>query len=88
VTTVVNLNGALEGELYGPLKDPSLFERVKLDEEAGNLVWPNGADFDPGPSDGRDLLPRRRNGKSVGGNNPLRLLSRSQPDQLPHRLGW
>jgi hypothetical protein len=47
VTTVVNLDGALEGELYGPLKDPLLFERVKLDEETGNLVWPNGADFDP-----------------------------------------
>ena len=47
VTTVVNLDGALEGELYGPLKDPALFERVKLDEETGNLVWPNGADFDP-----------------------------------------
>jgi len=47
VTTVVNLDGALEGELYGPLKDPSLFERVKLDKEIGNLVWPNGADFDP-----------------------------------------
>jgi hypothetical protein len=47
VTVVVNLDGALQGELYGPLKDPSLFERVKLDEETGNLVWPKGADFDP-----------------------------------------
>ena len=47
LTSVVNFDGVLEGELYGPLKDPALFESVKLDEEAGNLVWPNGADFDP-----------------------------------------
>jgi hypothetical protein len=47
ITNVVNFDGALEGELYGPMKDPFLFERVKLDEESGNLVWPNDADFDP-----------------------------------------
>jgi hypothetical protein len=43
----VNFEGVLEGELYGPLKDPILFGNVKLDRELGNLVWPNGADFDP-----------------------------------------
>lgn len=37
----------LRGELYGPLRDRSLFERVRLDAEIGTLVWPNGADFDP-----------------------------------------
>jgi hypothetical protein len=37
----------LRGELYGPLRDPSLFGRVSLDKEAHTLVWPNGADFDP-----------------------------------------
>jgi hypothetical protein len=25
----------------------NLFEQVRLDEEAGTLVWPNEADFDP-----------------------------------------
>jgi hypothetical protein len=43
----VDFNGVLEGELYGPLRDPKLFTSVKLDPELGNLVWPNGADFDP-----------------------------------------
>lgn len=37
----------LRGELYGPLRDRALFERVRLDREIGTLVWPNGADFDP-----------------------------------------
>lgn len=37
----------LEGELFGPLKDRSLFEGVALDSEFYTLVWPNGADFDP-----------------------------------------
>jgi Protein of unknown function (DUF2442) len=43
----VNFEGVLEGELYGPLKHPILFGNVKLDHELSNLVWPNGADFDP-----------------------------------------
>jgi hypothetical protein len=37
----------LKGELYGPLRDPRLFNQAALDTEAGTLVWPNGADFDP-----------------------------------------
>jgi hypothetical protein len=37
----------LLGELYGPLRDPDVFGRVRLDPEVHTLVWPNGADFDP-----------------------------------------
>jgi hypothetical protein len=37
----------LEGELFGPLQDSRVFDAVVLDKEAGTLVWPNGADFDP-----------------------------------------
>lgn len=36
----------LRGELYGPLRDSALFERVCLDAEIGTLVWPNGAVFE------------------------------------------
>ncbi len=37
----------LAGELYSPLKNLDLFNRVRIDQEAHTLVWPNGADFDP-----------------------------------------
>jgi hypothetical protein len=37
----------LRGELFSPLRDLNFFNQVRLDSEAGNIVWPNGADFDP-----------------------------------------
>ena len=42
----------LEAELWGPVfeplrKDPQLFRQVRVDEELGTIVWPNGADLDP-----------------------------------------
>ena len=37
----------LAGELYGPLRDPELFNQVRIDPEVHTLVWPSGADFDP-----------------------------------------
>ena len=47
IERTVDLEPVLEGEVFGPLKDPRLFEQVDLDPEAHTLVWPNGADFDP-----------------------------------------
>jgi len=44
---VIDFRPVLGGELYGPLKDPAVFRQVRLDPEAGTLVWPTGADFDP-----------------------------------------
>lgn len=44
---VINFQPALAGELYGPLRDISLFNQVRLDPEVHTLVWPSGADFDP-----------------------------------------
>ena len=43
----IDFRPVLEGEMYGPLRDPTVFDRVRLDSEAHTLVWPNGADFDP-----------------------------------------
>lgn len=43
----IDFTPVLAGELYGPLQDPELFGRVRLDSEVHTLVWPNGADFDP-----------------------------------------
>lgn len=47
VTQIINFRPVLEGELYGPLRDPALFKNVQIDPEIYTLVWPNGADFDP-----------------------------------------
>lgn len=44
---VINFAPILRGELYGPLCDLGFFNQVRLDPEAGTLVWPNEADFDP-----------------------------------------
>ena len=44
---VIDFRPILAGELYGPLLDPQMFNRVSIDPEVKTLVWPNGADFDP-----------------------------------------
>ncbi len=43
----INFEPILAGELYAPLRDLKLFNRVSIDPEVHTLVWPNGADFDP-----------------------------------------
>ena len=47
LTRTIDFEGLLEGELYGPLRDPAVFARVVLDPEIHTVVWPCGADFDP-----------------------------------------
>lgn len=44
---VIDFSPVLFGELLGPLRDPELFNRVRIDPEIHTLVWPSGADFDP-----------------------------------------
>ena len=44
---IIDFRPTLEGELFGPLRDSSLFNQVQIDSEIHTLVWPNGADFDP-----------------------------------------
>jgi hypothetical protein len=43
----IDFQPVLAGELYGPLRDLTLFNQVQIDPEVYTLVWPNGADFDP-----------------------------------------
>jgi hypothetical protein len=43
----IDFGPVLRGALFGPLQDPTTFNAVTLDAEAGTLVSPNGADFDP-----------------------------------------
>jgi hypothetical protein len=44
---VIDFKPALYGEMWGPLRDLTLFNQVALDSIARTLTWPNGADFDP-----------------------------------------
>ena len=38
----------LRGPIFEPLRhDPVLFRSVRVDEELGTIVWPNGADICP-----------------------------------------
>ena len=38
----------LEGKgVFGPLSDPAYFDQVRVDDELGTVVWPNGADIAP-----------------------------------------
>ena len=45
---VIDLDVYLNGPVFEPIRsDPELFRSVRVDEEAGTIVWPNGADLDP-----------------------------------------
>jgi hypothetical protein len=61
----VDFEPVLHGPLFGPLRDLAIFNAVRLDTEAGTLVWPNDADFDPAtlhdwPQVGKELALRAR----------------------------
>ena len=43
----IDLEGELEGEMFGPLKDKRLFRRFRVDPEIETIVWENGADLAP-----------------------------------------
>ena len=47
VQKTIDFEPVLHGEMFSPLKDLSLFNRVAIDPEVKTIVWPNGADFDP-----------------------------------------
>ena len=35
--------------VFEPLADPAFFAQVRVDPEAGTIVWPNGVDMAPEP---------------------------------------
>jgi hypothetical protein len=44
----VDLESELWGPMFQPLRaNPDVFRQVRVDEELGTIVWPNGADMDP-----------------------------------------
>jgi len=45
---VIDLEPLLHGPIFEPLRQNlDLFHSVRVDEELGTIVWPNGADMDP-----------------------------------------
>jgi hypothetical protein len=43
----VDLSGELDGPIFEPLRDPTVFSQLRLDPDIHTLVWPNGADLAP-----------------------------------------
>jgi len=45
----VDLTPWIEGKRgdFAALQDPAFFTQVRVDPDAGTIVWPNGADLDP-----------------------------------------
>jgi hypothetical protein len=44
---IVDLSQSLEGTIFNPLKNRSLFSQLRVDKELDTIVWPNGADLAP-----------------------------------------
>jgi hypothetical protein len=44
---LVDLSDGLWGPAFEPVADPEVFAQVRVDEQAGTIVWPNGADWSP-----------------------------------------
>ena len=43
----VDLESALRGPMFSPLRDPAYFQAFHIDPTFLTLVWPNGADLAP-----------------------------------------
>lgn len=48
VEKTIDLGPYLHGPVFAEIRsDPTVFESVKVDRDAGTIVWPNGADLAP-----------------------------------------
>lgn len=48
VERTIDFEPILLGPLFGPLRDLRLFRQARVDRDLGTIVWPTGADIDPG----------------------------------------
>ena len=44
---VVDLQSELYGAMFEPLKDKSIFSKVRVDKDLETITWENGVDLDP-----------------------------------------
>jgi hypothetical protein len=58
----VDLSPWIDGKrgVFAALQDPAFFAQVRVDADAGTIVWPNGADLDP------DVLYEAAHGAEAG----------------------
>jgi predicted RNase H-like HicB family nuclease len=66
----IDFEPVLAGELYGPLRDVTLFNRVSIDPKVHTLVWPDAAAFDPAtlhdwPQHEQELRERARHWQAI-----------------------
>lgn len=45
--SIIDLEPVLYGELLGELRDPQMFQTVRLNKEVASIEWLNSADFHP-----------------------------------------
>ena len=43
----VDIAPLLNTPAFSPLRDPAVFEQVKVDEQTGTIVWPGDVNLDP-----------------------------------------
>jgi hypothetical protein len=43
----VDITPLLDSPAFSPLRDPALFEQVKIDGQTGTITWPGDVDLDP-----------------------------------------
>ncbi|MCW3020222.1 MAG: hypothetical protein JWN10_2530 [Solirubrobacterales bacterium] len=43
----MDITPLLDTPAFAPLRDPAMFEQVKIDDQTGTLTWPGDLDLDP-----------------------------------------
>ena len=43
----VDITPLLDTPAFSPLREPAIFEQVKVDEDTGTIAWPGDVDLDP-----------------------------------------
>lgn len=60
----LDLDEMLHGGVFDALRETALFSQARIDEVAGTVTWPNGADLDPDVLHG-DFVPATGAGPKV-----------------------